>query len=269
MWTEDMFKVKKPIIAMLHLDPLPGDPLWKYGMDMDMVTEDARKDLLALQEGGVDGIIFSNEFSFPYQRNVDRNTIAAMAYVIGRLKDQIRIPFGVDAISDGIACIELAAGVGASFVRGTFSGVYVGDGGFYNNDFSEVIRRRYALHLDELKMLYFINPESDQSLDLRPLKDIARTTIAKAAPDGLCISADAAGQEVDDELIISVKQSNPEVVVLCNTGCRVETIERKLKYADAAVVGTTFKYEGKLENHVDVERVKEFMNEVYKIRKKL
>ena len=269
MWTEEMFKVKKPIIAMLHLDPLPGDPLWKYGMDMDMVTEDARKDLLALQEGGVDGIIFSNEFSFPYQRNVDRNTIAAMAYVIGRLKDQIRIPFGVDAISDGIACIELAAGVGALFVRGTFSGVYVGDGGFYNNDFSEVIRRRYALHLDELKMLYFINPESDQSLDLRPLKDIARTTIAKAAPDGLCISADAAGQEVDDELIISVKQSNPEVVVLCNTGCRVETIERKLKYADAAVVGTTFKYEGKLENHVDVERVKEFMNEVYKIRKKL
>ena len=27
MWTEEMFKVKKPIIAMLHLDPLPGDPI--------------------------------------------------------------------------------------------------------------------------------------------------------------------------------------------------------------------------------------------------
>ncbi|MBQ2583540.1 MAG: SgcQ protein, partial [Erysipelotrichaceae bacterium] len=117
--------------------------------------------------------------------------------------------------------------------------------------------------------LYFINPESDQSLDLRPLKDIARTTISKAAPDGLCISADAAGQDVDDELIISVKEYNPDVVVLCNTGCRVDTIERKLKCADAAVVGTTFKYDGKLENHVDVNRVKEFMNEVYRIREKL
>lgn len=269
MWTEEMFKVKKPIIAMLHLDPLPGDPMWKYGMNMDQVVENAKADLIALQEGGVDGIIFSNEFSFPYQRNMDRNTVAAMAYVIGNLKPLIKVPFGVDAISDGIACIELAAGVGADYVRGTFSGVYVGDGGFYNNDFSEVIRRKYALHLDELKMLYFINPESDQSLDLRPLKDIARTTISKAAPDGLCISADAAGQDVDDELIISVKEYNPDVVVLCNTGCRVDTIERKLKYADAAVVGTTFKYDGKLENHVDVNRVKEFMNEVYRIREKL
>lgn len=26
MWTEDIFGVKKPIIAMLHLLPLPGDP---------------------------------------------------------------------------------------------------------------------------------------------------------------------------------------------------------------------------------------------------
>lgn len=269
LWTEELFKVKKPIISMLHLDPLPGDPMWKYGMSMDKVVEDARKDLHALQEGGVDGIIFSNEFSFPYQRNLDRNTLAAMGYVIGNLKSEIKVPFGVDAISDGIACLELAAGVGAQFVRGTFSGVYVGDGGFYNNDFSEVIRRKAALHLDDLKMLYFINPESDSNLDPRPLKDIAKTTIAKAAPDGLCISANAAGQDVDDELIRSVKDANPNIVVLCNTGCRVNTIERKLATADAAVVGTTFKKDGVFENHVDVDRVKEFMDVVYKIREKL
>ena len=118
-------------------------------------------------------------------------------------------------------------------------------------------------------MLYFINPESDRSLDPRPLKDIAKTTIAKAAPDGLCISANAAGQDVDDELIRSVKDANPNIVVLCNTGCRVNTIERKLATADAAVVGTTFKKDGVFENHVDVNRVKEFMDVVYKIREKL
>ena len=31
LWTEKMFGVKKPIIAMLHIDPLPGDPLYKSG----------------------------------------------------------------------------------------------------------------------------------------------------------------------------------------------------------------------------------------------
>ena len=59
MWTQDMFGVEKPIIALLHLDALPGDP--GYCGDMKTVTEHARKDLLALQDGGVDGILFANE----------------------------------------------------------------------------------------------------------------------------------------------------------------------------------------------------------------
>jgi len=49
----------------------------------------------------------------------------------------------------------------------------------------------------------------------------------------------------------------------------VDTIERKLTTADAAVVGTTFKYGGIFENRVDVNRVKEFMQVVYKYRETL
>ena len=173
LWTEELFGVKKPILAMLHLDALPGDPRFRRGTPLGEIVEHARADLHALQDGGVDGIIFSNEFSFPYQRKMDMVTPAAMAYIIGALRSEIRVPFGVDAISDGAACLELAAAVGASYVRGTFSGVYVGDGGLYNNDFSALLRRKAALPLDDLKMLYFINPESDRNLDTRPLADIA------------------------------------------------------------------------------------------------
>ena len=275
LWTTKLFGVKKPIIAMLHLDPLPGDPRWRYGDTMESVVQHALTDLKALQDGGVDGILISNEFSLPYQRHMNFVTPAAMAYVVGRLREHIRVPFGVDCISDGEATIELAAAVGADFVRGTFCGVYVGDGGFYNNDFSALLRRKAALHLDNLKMLYFINPESDRNLDTRPLVDIAKSTIFKAHPDGLCISANAAGQDVDDSLIESVKQANPEVVVLCNTGCRPDTIARKLRCGDAAVVGTYFKEGGKLENQrlenlrVDVNRVREFMDVVQEFRSSL
>lgn len=272
LWTETMFHVKKPIIAMLHLDPLPSDPRWHYGDSVEAVVQHAMEDLRALQNGGVDGILISNEFSLPYQRHMNFVTPAVMAYVVGRLKDEIRVPFGVDCISDGEATIELAAAVGADFVRGTFCGVYVGDGGLYNNDFSALLRRKAALHLDNLKMLYFINPESDRNLDTRPLADIAKSIIFKAHPDGLCISANAAGQDVDDALITSVKEANPEVVVLCNTGCRPDIIVRKLRCGDAAVVGTYFKEGGKLEDsrlrnlRVDESRVKEFMAVVHSFR---
>ena len=184
------------------------------------------------------------------------------------------VPYGVDAISDGLACLELAAACEAKFVRGTFSGVYVGDGGLYDNDFSMLQRRRVELHLDDLKMLYFINPESDRSLDTRALADIAASTIFKVHPDGLCVSANAAGADVDTDLIASVKAKNPEVAVLVNTGCRPDTIESKLEVCDAAVVGTYFKEGGKLEDEklnnvrVDVNRVKEFMDVVYQARQK-
>ena len=47
LWTEKMFGVKKPIITMLHLDPLPGDPRFHYGDTMERVVEHARADLHA------------------------------------------------------------------------------------------------------------------------------------------------------------------------------------------------------------------------------
>jgi membrane complex biogenesis BtpA family protein len=276
VWINEMFGTKKPIIAMLHLDPLPGDPRFGHdGGGLSDAVEHAKRDLDALQEGGVDGVIVSNEFSLPYQRHMDFVKPASMAYIVGQLKSQLSVPFGVDAISDGLACIELAAACEANFVRGTFSGVYVGDGGLYNNDFSMLMRRKAALHLDDLKMLYFINPESDRNLDTRELSEIASSTIFKVHPDGLCVSATAAGSDVNTGLIASVKKKNPEVAVLVNTGCRPDTIREKLSVCDAAVVGTYFKEGGLLEDEnlnnvrVDVNRVREFMKVVRDVRSEM
>ena len=271
-WLESVYGSAKPIVAMCHLDALPGDPSYDKAKGMGYVIDRAYENLRALQDGGVDAVMFSNEFSLPYERQMNFVTPAAMAYVVGRLKQDLRVPFGVDCISDGRATIELAAAVDADFVRGTFSGVYVGDGGLYNNDFSKLMRRRAELYLQQLRMLYFINPESDQNLDNRPLADIARSTIFKVHPDGLCVSANAAGQDVDEELIASVKQAAPQTVILCNTGCRPDTIARKLAVADGAVVGTYFKEGGRLENEqlenvrVCADRVRELMQVVYQVR---
>ena len=53
LWTEQLFKKKKPIIAMLHLDPLPGDPRYDSTDSMEKVVEHAIEDLISLQNGGV------------------------------------------------------------------------------------------------------------------------------------------------------------------------------------------------------------------------
>ena len=106
LWTEELFHVKKPIIAMLHLEPLPGDPLFSRGTNMQQIADLAKRDLEELQRGGVDCVLISNEFSLPYQRKVDTVTTAAMAFVLGQLCSEISVPYGVDCISDGDATID-------------------------------------------------------------------------------------------------------------------------------------------------------------------
>src|SRR5512137_401723 len=133
-WIEDLFGTKKPVIAMCHLGALPGDPYYDTEKGMQGVLEWAHKDLLALQNGGVDAVMFSNEFSLPYLTRVHTVTVAAMARIIGELLNEIRIPFGVNVLWDPSASLDLAAATGASFVREVFSGVYASYFGLWNPD---------------------------------------------------------------------------------------------------------------------------------------
>ena len=117
-WLRDMFGVCKPVIGMCHLKALPGDPAYDCDSGLGAVAEDARMNLRALQEGGVDAVMFSNEFSLPYLTKVDAVTVAAMARVIAELYDQIEIPFGVNVLWDPYASLDLAVATDALFVRG-------------------------------------------------------------------------------------------------------------------------------------------------------
>ena len=54
------FGTDKPIIALLHMDPLPGDPLYRNTTSVAKIVDNVKKDVSNLVEGGVDAILFSN-----------------------------------------------------------------------------------------------------------------------------------------------------------------------------------------------------------------
>lgn len=122
-WTRETLGTDKPIIAMCHLLAMPGDPGYDRDGGVDKVIEHALRDLKGLQDGGVDAVMFSNEFSMPYLTKVRTETVAAMARIIGQLMPEIKVPFGVNVLWDPIASLDLAAATGAKFVREIFSGV--------------------------------------------------------------------------------------------------------------------------------------------------
>ena len=50
-----------------------------------------------------------------------------MAAVVGQLRRDIRVPFGVNILWDPIASLAVARATGASFVREVMTGVYESD----------------------------------------------------------------------------------------------------------------------------------------------
>jgi membrane complex biogenesis BtpA family protein len=265
-WLDEVFEVKKPIIGMCHLWSLPGDPHYDKSAGMQDVIDWAKKDLEALQRGGVDGVMFSNEFSMPYLTEVSTVTVACMARIIGEVKHGIDIPFGVNVLWDPKASLDLAVATDAKFVREVFSGVYASDFGLWNLNCGEIIRHQHSISADGVKLIFNILPEAAKYLADRDIVEIAKSTVFNHQPDTICVSGLTAGAQTDTSVLFRVKEAISDTPVLVNTGVRLENVDEQLSIADGAVVGTTFKYDGKFDNHIDEKRVRAFMERVVLIR---
>jgi membrane complex biogenesis BtpA family protein len=265
-WVSELFGVVKPIIAMCHLRALPGDPAYDMGRGVAWVLEEARHDLQALQAGGVDAVMFSNEHSLPYLLKVEPITYVTMARIIGELRREVSVPFGVNVLWDAKASIDLAVATGASFVREIFTGVYASDFGLWNTHCGEVVRHQHAIGGQAVKRFYNIVPEAAVYLAQRDIAAVARSTVFNTLPDAICVSGLIAGAETSQETLSQVKNAIPTTPVFANTGMKLENVAAQLAVADGAVVGTTFKQDGYIWNPVDEARVKAFMGKVRELR---
>ena len=124
-----VFGPTKPVIAMVQFGALPGSPLYDAEAGLHGLLEGVRKDIKALQSAGFDAIMFGNENDRPYEFNVDTASTATMAYIIGQVRNEMTLPFGVNVLWDPMSSIALAAATGASFVREIFTGTYASDMG--------------------------------------------------------------------------------------------------------------------------------------------
>ncbi|MHA3023052.1 BtpA/SgcQ family protein [Mycobacterium sp. BMJ-28] len=258
-WLDEVFGVRKPVIAMLHLSALPGDPGYDTAGGIAAVVDRARAELDALQSGGVDGVMISNEFSLPYLTKTEPITAITMARIIGELLPDLFVPYGVNVLWDGRASIDLAVATGARFVREIFTGVYASDFGLWDTNVGEVARHRTRVGGSGVKLLFNIVPESATYLAARDLASITRTTVFATLPDAICVSGATAGAPTDTEALRVVKSAAGDVPVFVNTGVRAENVATQLGVADGAVVGTYFKADGVFENRADQKRVEELM----------
>lgn len=263
---EDLFGCPKPVIAMLHLLPLPGRPLYDSKRGLAAIVEALRRDLDILQEGGVDGLLFCNEGDRPYALRIDQAQSAAMAAVIGELRPHIHLPYGVDLLWDPLAALAVAQAVRASFVREVFTGVYDSDMGLWQPDAAAALDYRRQIGAEQLRLFFNIEPEFARPLSARPIGALARSVVVSSLADVILISGAMAGAETNLDSIREAKAAVPSTPVLANTGVRIESVRATLAVADGVIVGTGLKHDGYTWNPVDPDRVRRFMDEVHLAR---
>jgi membrane complex biogenesis BtpA family protein len=263
---ETVFGTVKPVIAMVHLGALPGTPLHDTEKGLDGLLEAAQADLSALQSAGVDAIMFGNENDRPYEFDVDTASTATMAYLIGQLRNQITVPFGVNVLWDPHSTIALSAATGAAFCREIFTGTYASDMGHWAPDAGSALRYRNQLGRSDLLMLYNISAEFADSLDRRSLPDRARSAVFSSVPDAVLVSGQITGEAAKMEDLEAVKSVLPDVPVLANTGVKHDTVAEVMRVADGCIVGSSLKVNGDTWNAVDPDRARDFMDRVRAIR---
>jgi uncharacterized protein len=247
----DLFGTAKPVIAMLHAQALPGRPRHDANQGMQKIAEALARDLDVLQQAGVDGLLFCNEADLPYQLATGPEIAAAMAALIGALKDKIHVPFGVDIVWDPVASLATARATGGSFVREVFTGTYESDLGLMQPSFGET-------KTEAVKVFANITPEFASSPGQRTAAQRARSA-AYLGVDAVLITGPITGSPTSLEDLRTVKEAVPDTPVLASTGVTADTVNETLKIADGVIVGTHLKRDGITWNPVDPARAAAFM----------
>lgn len=263
-WLQELTDAPRPIIGMAHLPALPGTPLYDAKGGLAAVRDWVRRDLQALQAGGIDAVMFCNENDRPYRLDADFASVAAMADVIASVRSELSVPFGVNVLWDPKATLAVAKASGAAFAREIFTGAFAGDFGLWVRSAGDAFRYRREIDAESVRLIFNINAEFAAPLAPRPVPDVARSVVFSSSPDAICVSGPITSRPVEasDLAQVAAAVRGSGVPVLVNTGFRASNAAELLKHADGAIVGSSLKVDGITWNPVDPARVRELMSAV-------
>jgi membrane complex biogenesis BtpA family protein len=249
----------KILIAMAHLPPLPGTPLFDSSAGVQGLIDHVKRDTEKLVKAGFDGILFCNEGDRPYTLHAGLEASAVMTRVVTECKPE-NLPFGVDYLWDANAALAIAVGTGANFIREVITGTWESDMGLWQPDAAKLLKDRRNFGREDLAIFANITPEFASPIGQRTPAQMAKSTYVSSLADLILVSGPMAGSEPDVSTLQSVREVVPrDVKVFLNTGAKSTTISKYLAHADGCIVGSDLKRDGYTWNEVEFDRAKRFV----------
>ncbi len=255
-----MFETENKIIAMVHLDALPGTP--KYGGNVRRIIDRALAETEIYAAEGIGNIMIENMHDVPYlNRDAGHEISSIMTLVLYEIVTRFPVKAGIQILAGANkAALAAAHSAGASFIRAEgFVFSHVADEGMMNSDAGELLRYRKNIGADNIKILTDIKKKhSSHSIT----SDVSILETARAAEfflsDGVIVTGVATGSEPSIEEI-KMLRGKISIPIIAGSGITSKNAAGFLPFIDAAIIGSEFKTDGKWYNSVDRERVRTFM----------
>jgi len=252
----NVFPDSKPLIAMIHVQALPGTP--KNSLTVNQIAEQASKEARILSESGVQAIMLENMHDVPYlNRDVGPEIIAALTRIASEVRAVSNLPLGIQVLAGANkAALSIALASDLQFVRTEgFVFAHLADEGFMQSDAGELLRFRKTIGAEHIQVFTDVKKKhsSHAMTGDVPLVDTVETAEFFLS-DGVIITGTHTGKAVDKQELQSVYDA-ANCPVLVGSGVTPEGLPSIWEYADAFIVGSYFKKNGNWENEPDPKRL--------------
>ncbi|NJR53321.1 MAG: BtpA/SgcQ family protein [Acaryochloris sp. CRU_2_0] len=259
MELQHIFKSSNPIIGVVHLLPLPTSPRW--GGSLKAVIARAEQESAALAAGGVDGLMIENFFDAPFTKGpVDPAVVSAMSLVVQRVKNLVPLPIGINVLrNDACSAMAIASCVETQFIRvNVLTGVMATDQGLIEGQAHQLLRYRRELG-SNVKILADVFVKHASPLGSPNLTTTIHETIERGLADGIIISGWETGSPPNrGDLELAMDAANG-VPVFIGSGATWENIPDLIATADGAIVSSSLKRHGQVDQPIDPIRVSRFV----------
>jgi membrane complex biogenesis BtpA family protein len=255
--------IDKPLVAMIHLPPLPGAANFG-GRPVREMARAAADEARTLEAAGFDAVMIQNTHDRPARVRVAAGTVAALAVVTAAVRDVVSIDVGVNAHkNDAEAALAAAASGGASFVRvKVLVGAVIGPEGVVEGSAEKAldIRREYASGIEIWADLYELTSWPLAATSLENIADLA-TRFGMA--DRLIVTDPSV--EESRAAVERVRSASP-LPVLIGGRTSVDTIAEALGGADGVIVGTCLRQGARTDRPLDPDAIRQFMQAAHAAR---
>jgi len=269
-----IFQTKNPIIGMVHFPPLLG---YKDFPGLEICLQKSLRDAKTLEKGGVDAIMFENNYDIPHQEFVGPETVAIMTFLIQKITEKINLPFGVNVLwNDYKSALSIAKVCGGKFVRVPVfvDSVETNYGKIFANP-KEVLAFRKKIGAENVALFTDIHVKHAKMLEKKTIAQSAKEAVKKGS-DALIITGKWTGEAPNISDLKEMREAvGKNFPILIGSGTTKNNVGILLKYADGVIIGTALKT-GKVrpgreinlkswKEKISLEKTKEFVKTFQRI----